>query len=333
MPHLQIRLFGTLRVVPAGATREAHLPGRLRDLLAYLVLRREQPQAREVLAGTFWGDQPDARARACLSTALWRLRRILAPGAGTEERYLVTGGRDEVRFVAGDACLVDVAEFERGVELPLAGEALTAEGARRVERALALYTGPLLEGVYHDWALRERERLRSLYLETLSRIMQHHARHGDLQRAISSGEQILRLDPLREEVHRDLIRLHLAGGQRALALRQYEACREELRRELEITPMEETEALLRIALHERGGYTRAPRAGDGPEPQAVLSLRAAMDDFDSAYRRLEVALKRIDPALLPHECRTDENPAHPASWEGRGSASGAAGPVAERPRP
>lgn len=331
MAHLQIRLFGTLRVVPGGAPREAHLPERLRDLLAYLVLRRDQPQAREVLAGLFWGDQPDARARACLSTALWRLRRILEPGAGREERYLVTCGRDEVSFVAREACAVDVVDFEREVRTPLPGETLTAEGARRVERALARYTGPLLEGVYHDWALRERERLRSLYLEALSRIMHYHAREGDLRRAISSGEQILRHDPLREEVHRDLIRLHLAGGQRALALRQYEACREGLRRELEIAPMEETEALLRIALHERGSYARAASTGNGPQPQAVLSLRAAMDDFDSAYRRLEVALKRIDPALLPDECRTGEAGPVTTPWEARAAGDEPAARETQRP--
>jgi hypothetical protein len=45
------------------------------SLLAYLILHRHQPQPRERLAGLFWGDRPERKARRSLATALWHIRR------------------------------------------------------------------------------------------------------------------------------------------------------------------------------------------------------------------------------------------------------------------
>ena len=59
------------------------------------------------------------------------------------------------------------------------------------------------------------------------------------------------LDPAQEEVHRALMRLHARQRRFADALRQYETCRTALRRELDVTPDAETEALRRGILEHR----------------------------------------------------------------------------------
>ena len=51
-------------------------------------------------------------------------------------------------------------------------------------------------------------------------------------------------EALRESAHRVLIRAYLKEGNRGEAIRQYEACRQVLRRELGIDPSPVTEALL-----------------------------------------------------------------------------------------
>jgi DNA-binding SARP family transcriptional activator len=64
---------------------ESNLSRAIMAPLAYLILYRNRPHSREVLTGIFWGDHPENRARSCLSTALWRLRKALEP-RGLHER-------------------------------------------------------------------------------------------------------------------------------------------------------------------------------------------------------------------------------------------------------
>lgn len=52
-----------------------------RSLLAHLLTYRDQPHSRDLLAGTFWPDTPDATARRRLSQALWQIRNALEPHA------------------------------------------------------------------------------------------------------------------------------------------------------------------------------------------------------------------------------------------------------------
>jgi DNA-binding SARP family transcriptional activator len=74
---LQFRFLGPLEV--CFGDRRLSKPATLKSqsLLAYLVLHRAQPQPRERLAGMFWGERPERKARASLSTALWHIRHVL----------------------------------------------------------------------------------------------------------------------------------------------------------------------------------------------------------------------------------------------------------------
>ena len=47
----------------------------------------------------------------------------------------------------------------------------------------------------------------------------------DYSSAIRYAQDMLDRDTLREDIHRELMRLFLLSGQRALALRQFELCR------------------------------------------------------------------------------------------------------------
>jgi DNA-binding SARP family transcriptional activator len=113
----------------------------------------------------------------------------------------------------------------------------------------------LLEGFYEDWALRERERLRGLYLDSLTYLMGYYRQHGAFEESLTYGQQILQVDPLREEIHRELMHLYLTNGQRALAVRQYETCCQILGAGLDLRPMAETQALL-TQFVSRGGPGR-----------------------------------------------------------------------------
>jgi DNA-binding SARP family transcriptional activator len=173
----------------------------------------------------------------------------------------------------------------------------SAESARALEAAAQLYTGDLLEGFYDDWALRERERLRGLYLNSLTYLMRYHRLHRTYDEALLWGQRILDHDPLREEIHREMMRMFLESGQRTCAVQQYEHCRALLETELGIAPMEETQALY-AEIVPRGGPRRPLPVAIAREPatlrEAVQQLQAAMRVFDEAREQLRCAMRFVE---------------------------------------
>ena len=248
---LRLQLFGGFRarLEPGQSVR---LPTRKAEaLLAYLALPAGQPHPRDKLASLLWGELGDARARASLRQALFRLRRAIGV-AGTKCLRLDPNG------LALDpaSVTVDVAAFERAIR---SGD---HEG---LTQAAELYEGDLLAGLavaeppFDEWLLSERERLRELALEGLARLLVHQRANGHTEAAIRTALKLAALDPLQEAVHRTLMRLYAALGRRGAALRQYQHCVAVLRRELGVEPEPETKELYQQVL--RG---RPPRNTDQP---------------------------------------------------------------------
>ena len=262
--------------------------------MAYLALHRTKTHAREVLAGVFWGEHSETRARGCLNTALWRLRQVLEPYGVARGTYLLTSRAGEVGFNGDSEHWLDVAAFEEGLQqLRHFRPEPSVLDWTGVETAVTHYTGDLLEGFYEDWALRERERLRMLYLDSLGRLLRHYSDSDAVQPALDCGRRILELDPLREEIHREIIRLHLRGGHRALALQQYRTCRDLLAQELGVEPLEETQALCGPILSgpTRGAEhgTPTPTLGDllAPLRTVALNLDKARDHLSRVIHLAE----------------------------------------------
>ena len=168
-------------------------------------------------------------------------------------------------------------------------EALEAEDVQRLKRGVALYRDDMLTGFSDDWALRERELHRRRCLNALSRLMHLSVLQQDFVAAIGFAQQILDRDPLREDIHRELMRLLLISGQRALALRQFEHCRAVLRQELAIQPMRET-----LALYQQIAEGAIER-GDGGS--AVLEPQAPQDLVANARRYLAQADAQLQMCL------------------------------------
>ena len=214
-------------------------------LLAYLALPSGRAQPRDKLAALLWGHLAQDEARNRLRQALFALRRALAPAHLSCLR------------VDGDALVLDPA----GVEVDaLVFEELVRKGSPDdLERAAILYHGDLLQGLpaqgphpsaFEEWLAGERERLRELVLEALAKLI-NVQRSESPERALSIALRLLALDPLQEATHRTAMRLHAQLGRRTAALRQYQACVNSLRRELNVEPEEETRQLYRDILRRR----------------------------------------------------------------------------------
>jgi DNA-binding SARP family transcriptional activator len=299
MSVLHVFLFGGFRVVHGNRSLKVKVTRAIQPLMAYLLLNRHRTHSREKLANLFWGDQDQDRARSCLRTALCRLRRTLESEGIPAETCLLTTSTGEVGFNQKCKHWLDVAAFEElaGQVLSQPINAIEAAEAQKLERALRLRTGELLEGFYDDWVLWERERLQRLYLNGLAHLLQYYRHHEAYEQSLECGHRILLCDPLREEIHREMMRLYLESGQRALAIQQYETCRKILATELNIQPMKETQALYtRAILQVHQPHHRQPRpinlGGCSRVQQALQQICVGIQVLQEAQEQL---LQAIDP--------------------------------------
>ena len=268
---LRIKLFGSLELERDGRPLARFASRKSGELFAYLALNRKAPHTREHLAGVFWGDSAEERARHTLNTTLWRINRVLEPPQCTAaERGSLRVTPQHIGFNAASGVWLDVAEFETRCELAEQTDAPTKYAL--YGQAVNLYRGDLLADCYEDWCIVERERLQGLYVRALAHLMTFNSNNAEYDLAIDCARRILTCDPLREEVHRDLMRLHLHAGQPAAALRQYRQCEDMLRDELGVEPAPETRALLTPILG----------ASSDPDPAAHVLRKSSVTARDLA---------------------------------------------------
>jgi len=66
--------------------------------------------------------------------------------------------------------------------------------AQFLRAAVSLYSGDLLEGWFQDWCLYHRERLQSIYLTMLDKLIAFCEFHHEYENGLALGEHLLRQD-------------------------------------------------------------------------------------------------------------------------------------------
>ncbi|HUS13026.1 MAG TPA: bacterial transcriptional activator domain-containing protein [Pyrinomonadaceae bacterium] len=239
MPTLRLQLFGRFCVSHNGRELYNFDAAKVQELLCYLALFRK-PHAREMLAGTFWGESSTTRAKKYLRQTLWQLQAALEANLGPLKRRVVLVEADWVQLNPALAAHLDVVEFETACALGNESRELDPETAQTLQRAVQLYRADLLEGCYQDWCLYERERLQSIYLATLDRLIRYCEITENYQQGLAYAAEVLRYDPARERAHRQMMRLYDVAGDRTAALRQYQRCVVALKAELGVPPSART---------------------------------------------------------------------------------------------
>jgi DNA-binding SARP family transcriptional activator len=147
----------------------------------------------------------------------------------------------------------------------------------------------VLEGFYDEWALRERERLRILYLKSQAHLLRYYSQHELYERALACGRKILDQEPLREEIHREMMRLYSKSGQRPLALRQYETCCQILETELDVPPMTETRTLHTQIFHNTGD-----KRGESCFQDQIASAQQSQQQLQKALLLLDKTTEQLN---------------------------------------
>jgi DNA-binding SARP family transcriptional activator len=244
MSGWKVTLFGKFNV-EHDEIRSARFDTRqVQELFGYLLLFWDHPHPRESLTETLWGDQPVGKARKKLRQTLWRLQSTLGKQANSASPELLIDNEWIQIVLPTDFCL-DTKEFQKifnvinGKKI----QEINLSDLKKMQHAVGIYKGDLLEGWYSDWCIFERERFQIMYLLLLDKLVQFCELHQNYDLGLSYAMEILSHDSAYERAHQQLMHLYFLGGNRTQALHQYERCVVALKKELDVEPSEKTRQL------------------------------------------------------------------------------------------
>ena len=235
-----IQTLGTFRVLIDGKelTQEHWVSTKARDLLAYFVTFRSERTPVDRVFDALWQDRA-GRGKTAFHTALSRLRKALRSKDKTLKYILVEAGEywlDTARFS------LDVDEFDAA--LTQARIASSKVSAREwYQKAIGLYGGEYLSGMYYDWVFPERRRLAQSYFNALETLAEISISMKEYEKAIGLLERAIETDPLAEKVYVQLLEAYALNGQRAKMMKVYQSLEDVLRDELDIEPMRSTQVV------------------------------------------------------------------------------------------
>lgn len=198
---------------------------------------------KERIVAALWPDLSLAKAHSTFHFYLFQVRRLL----GGTPAITYRGGAYRLE---SKRYLYDVEEFQRAL-----AKSEKARGAQReqyLRQAVSLYRGDYLEDIYSDWTTGLRASLQREYFRALEELAGHYFQEGRLEQAVSYCRKLLDRDPLREDIHCQVMRGLVQAGDRAGAMRQYEELRRVLEKQLGAEPSTETLKLYEDLLADDG---------------------------------------------------------------------------------
>lgn len=228
---LEVRLLGQFQIQING--EKVDITSRAeQSLLAYLIMNTGTDFRREHLAGLFWPDSEESKAKGYLRLALWRLRKAIHEVSPSAPDYF-QANKISIAFDPAQAHHLDCAVLED-------------ESATSLEELLIttqVYTGELLPGFYDEWVLLERERLRAVFNRKMQRLLEQLQSTGRWSDLIRQAERWISMGDHPEPAYRGLILGHAELGNLSGAQSAYERCVLALQRDLGLEPSAETRTL------------------------------------------------------------------------------------------
>jgi predicted ATPase/DNA-binding SARP family transcriptional activator len=264
-----VGLLGRLVIdVDGKQADDARLGDLGRKAFAYLVLERRRPVPRDELADVLWGEDLPATWTAALRGTVSRVRSNLAEAGLADPDVLRSGGGCYQLQLPVDA-VVDVEHLEAALESAQQDLAAVPERARQAAAEAAdLAARQFLPGAAGAWVERRQAALAAIRVRALEVLAEAATAEGDFNGAVAAAEEAIALAPLRESAHARLMAAHAGAGNRAAALRAYEACRQVLAEELGVGPSPETyELYVRLLRDEPLVEARPPTVATNLPPE------------------------------------------------------------------
>jgi DNA-binding SARP family transcriptional activator/tetratricopeptide (TPR) repeat protein len=296
---VRFELLGPCLVDDAGA-QVSVAGGRLRVLLAALLLAANRPVAGEVLAEAVWDGSPPTGYQTTLRSHVMRLRRALPDDVAAR-----IVARPPGYLIQIDQAELDVLQFDaacREAAAELRAERWT-EASQAAIRGLNLWRGTPLVDVpsqpLRDGWLPQWEQQRTQLIETR---VEADLRLGHDVELVPELRDLIRQHPLRERLHAHLMLALARAGRPAEALEAYGDARRVLADELGIDPGPDLQALqTSILAGDAAPVPRRPAPASAmnaePQPSPVpQQLPAAVRYFTGRDQELKALSELLDEA-------------------------------------
>src|SRR5690242_7579656 len=178
--NLELTLLGRVQITWDGTPVVGFISHKVQALLCYLAITGRS-HSREELASLFWGEMPDAEARANLRGALFNLRQLVAPYLSIDRQTVALNASVHVEL--------DVARFQDRIQQIETFE--SEDSLKSLREVVDLYCGELMQGFYvrdadafEEWLMAEREHLQQLAVQGLYMLAAHYLTSGEYTEAI-----------------------------------------------------------------------------------------------------------------------------------------------------
>ena len=195
---------------------------------------------------SLWPNSELANANVRLNLALYRLREALGPGYPPVDLKLES--RQMIMW-EGIGCSIDIEAFSEGikrvhqrleVEKPPVFSQLTIA---LLEEVVRLYRGAFMANISFDWCRSIRAELRRQFLWAVRLLVFHNMGVGDWAQALRYGQRSLVVDPLQEEIVRQMMICHYRLGDTNAVKEQYQDLKRHLAKKRDVWLSEETRNL------------------------------------------------------------------------------------------
>jgi DNA-binding SARP family transcriptional activator len=243
---LQARFFGHFELLCDGENMPLGRNGKALTILKYLLANGTRPVSQDHLMGWLWPESNLKKARWSLNSAIHGLRKLLSGCSSSISTNYVFLEDGYYRLSPDVRVSTDVDDFDRHHDQGrrLEKESRKQDAAIEYEKAVGLYRGDyLIEDLYEDWTMVERERLANAYIDLLGRLAIYYMGVGQQQESIRACYKVLEKDRCHEDSYRLLMQCYARLGLRARALHQYRMCEQILSQEYGTSPSPETRSL------------------------------------------------------------------------------------------
>lgn len=217
------------------------------QLFQFLITARNRRGLhKEQIIDRLWYEELNNGGDQSFKVALHGVNKALEPNrkSRTEARYVIRQGSTYQLNL--DEIWIDADALERFIAVGNQALLEAPEMAKAAYReALALYQGIYLPNrLYEDWSSEERERLQVLTLGAMLTLGELILPENPLE-SIRLAQSALLIDAAWEDAYRLQMQAYLQKGNRPMAIKSYQQCKNVLEKEFGLEPLPETNALLK----------------------------------------------------------------------------------------
>ena len=221
---MSVRFFGYFELLYDGSVVPLRRNSKAKTILKCLIINRQHPVSRDYLMGWLWPEASYKKARWSLNTSMYTLRRLLGstlPQGTCKNLILQEQGHyfldPSIQLWVDKDVFEDYYVLGRGFEKT--GQ--RKEAAAEYEKAIKLYRGDyLIEDLYDDWTMIERERLSHIYNSILSSLADYYTHVQLYHESIQICYRLLQRDRYNEKAYAILEESYKGLGLHERALRQ-----------------------------------------------------------------------------------------------------------------